>query len=80
MYVWVFRIKFAFNKEDNTVYPYHNKIKQRIRNGELVRIEKGEGEYALVFVFSTPPFIRPVKYSALWRYEKILDKIYPFIE
>ena len=59
------------------MYPYHNRIKQRIKNGELVRIEKGSGEYALVFVFSTPPFTRPIKPSALWRYEDIL-KSYRF--
>lgn len=47
------------------MYPYHNRIKQRIRAGELVdhyftddypRI----GE-ALVLVFSTAPFLRPIR-------------------
>lgn len=46
------------------MYPYHNRIRQRISNGELVdhyftdsypRI----GE-ALVLVFNTAPFLRPV--------------------
>lgn len=47
------------------MYPYHNRIKQRIQNGELIdhyytanypRI----GE-ALVLVFKTEPFIRPIR-------------------
>ena len=47
------------------MYPYHNRIHQRIRAGELIdhyftttypRI----GE-ALVLVFSTPPFKRPIR-------------------
>lgn len=47
------------------MYPYHNKIKQRIHAGELVdhyftdsypRI----GE-VLVLVFSTAPFLRPIR-------------------
>lgn len=47
------------------MYPYHNKIKQRIRAGELV------GHYftdnyqrigeALVLVFNTVPFLRPIR-------------------
>lgn len=47
------------------MYPYHNCIRQRINNGELVdhyftdsypRIGK-----ALVLVFSTAPFLRPIR-------------------
>lgn len=47
------------------MYPYHNKIKQRIRNGELIdwfytdtypRIGT-----ALVLVFSTEPHRRPIR-------------------
>lgn len=47
------------------MYPYHNRIKQRIRNGEL------SGHYftdnyprigtALVLVFNTYPFERPIR-------------------
>lgn len=56
------------------MYPYHNLIRQRIRNGELVdhyftdnypRI----GE-ALVLVFSTPPFKRPIRPH---RWEEYVD-------
>ena len=53
------------------MYPYHNRILQRIKNGELVEVKKGEGAYALVLVFSTYPYLRPIKYAALYRYEKI---------
>lgn len=47
------------------MYPYHNKIKQRIRNGELVGYEfvqdyPGIGE-ALVLKFNTEPFVRPIR-------------------
>lgn len=47
------------------MYPYHNRIKQRINNGELVshyftenypRISK-----ALVLVFNTYPFEQPIR-------------------
>lgn len=61
------------------MYPYHNRIKQRIHNGELVdhyytadypRI----GE-ALVLVFSAPPFLRPVRPHRWAEYEAILGGI-----
>ena len=47
------------------MYPYHNKIKQRIRAGELVRYEYVAnypriGE-ALVLYFSTLPPMRPIR-------------------
>ena len=47
------------------MYPYHNKIKQRIRAGELVDyyftdIYPWIGE-ALVLVFNTEPFFRPIR-------------------
>lgn len=58
------------------MYPYHNRIKQRIANGELVdhfytddypRIGK-----ALVLVFRTEPMFRPVRPHKWGEYEKIL--------
>lgn len=55
------------------MYPYHNRIKQRIANGELIGIEQGTGEFAIVFIFSTPPFMRPIRTHALWRYADILN-------
>ena len=47
------------------MYPYHNRIRQRIRAGELVDHYftdnyPGIGE-ALVLVFSTQPFKRPIR-------------------
>lgn len=47
------------------MYPYHNHIKQRIANGELVGYEfvedyPGIGE-ALVLKFNTYPPLRPVR-------------------
>lgn len=54
------------------MYPYHNRCIQRIKNGELINIEEGEGEYAIVLIFKTPPFRRPIKRISLYRYEKIL--------
>lgn len=57
------------------MYPYHNRIKQRIRNGELVGIEPSKSEeYAFVFVFSTPPHTRPIRHHSVCRYEKELGK------
>jgi len=58
------------------MYPYHNRIKQRIRDGELIgyryvndypRIGK-----CLLLEFSTPPFVRPVRPERYGEYEPIL--------
>ena len=57
-------------------YGYHNHIRQRIKDGELVahyftHNYPGIGE-ALVLVFSTPPFKRPIRphrwheYADIW--------------
>lgn len=47
------------------MYPYHNRIKQRINNGELVRHYFTENYpqigKALVLVFNTYPFERPIR-------------------
>ena len=47
------------------MYPYHNRIKQRIKNGELVGRKfvdnhKGIGE-CMLLVFNTEPSIRPIR-------------------
>ncbi len=47
------------------MYPYHNRIKQRIKNGELVDFyytenRQGIGE-CLVLVFKTDPKERPIR-------------------
>lgn len=46
------------------MYPYHNKIKQRIKNGELIA-HKFVDDYpnigeCLLLIFNAPPFTRPI--------------------
>lgn len=58
------------------MYPYHNKIKQRIRNGELIGYRYVDdypriGE-CLLLEFSTPPFVRPVRPERYGEYMEIL--------
>ena len=60
------------------MYPYHNRILQRIANGELVGYYEEQnypkiGE-CIVLVFSTSPRLRPIRPHAFWRYEKILGE------
>ena len=59
-------------------YNYHNKIKQRIRNGELIdhyftdnypRIGK-----AMVLVFSSPPFLRPIRPYRFEEYKELIGR------
>ncbi len=59
------------------MYPYHNKIKQRISNGELVGYEFVE-KYknispCLLLHFNTEPRIRPVREHRFAEYKQILD-------
>ena len=58
------------------MYPYHNRIKQRIKAGELadhyfIDSYPGIGE-ALVLVFTTAPFLRPVRPHRYAEYVEIL--------
>lgn len=58
------------------MYPYHNKIKQRIKNGELVSFEFVE-KYknispCLVLYFRTEPFIRPIREHRFSEYRQLL--------
>lgn len=58
------------------MYPYHNKVKKRIRNGELIGYEfidsyKNIGECLLLY-FSTEPFIRPIRPHKYHEYTDIL--------
>lgn len=60
------------------MYSYHNRIKQRINNGELVDHYFTEnypriGE-ALVLVFNTEPFFRPIRPHKYVEYVDILAK------
>lgn len=58
------------------MYPYHNQIKKRIKNNELIGYEfaddyRGIGE-ALVLYFCTNPYIRVIRPSAYEEYVDIL--------
>lgn len=61
------------------MYPYHNRIKQRIREGELADYEfvddyPGIGE-ALVLKFNTFPPVRPIRPHRWAEYEGILREM-----
>ena len=61
------------------MYPYHNKIKQRIRNNELVRYEYVE-EYngispCLLLHSETEPKIKPIREHRFEEYEKLLKEL-----
>ena len=60
------------------MYPYHNRIKQRIRAGELInyRFEKNYpriGE-CMVLEFCTHPQFRPVRLRSLAGYISVMDE------
>lgn len=55
------------------MYSYHGRIRQRIKNGELRGIIKGDGEFAIILLFNTYPFTRPIRERALYRYEAELS-------
>lgn len=58
------------------MYSYHNRIKQRIRNGELVSHHKADNYpgigLALVLVFNTPPFLRPIRPHKWDEYKEVI--------
>jgi len=59
------------------MYPYHNKIKQRIRNGELLGFEFVE-KYknitpCLVLFFKTEPYIKPIRGHRFAEYRTFLE-------
>ena len=58
------------------MYPYHNKIKQRIKNGELLRYEYVD-KYknispCLLLYFDTEPHTKPIREHRFAEYEEIL--------
>lgn len=60
------------------MYPYHNKIKQRIANKELVKYEYVK-EYngispCMLLHFDTEPKIRPIRDHKFSMYEKLINK------
>lgn len=60
------------------MYPYHNKIKQRISNDELVGFEYVDKykqiQPALLLYFRTQPYIRPIREHRFEEYEEILKE------
>lgn len=60
------------------MYPYHNKIKQRIKNGELVGYDFVDSYNkigkCLVLHFSTTPYQRPIRPHRYQEYETILKE------
>lgn len=58
------------------MYPYHNKIKQRIKNGELIKYEFVERykniSPCLLLHFSTEPHVRPIREHRFSEYKQIL--------
>lgn len=61
------------------MYPYHNKIKQRINDNELVRYEYVDNykniSPCLLLHFSTEPKIRPIREHRFKEYEEILKMV-----
>ena len=60
------------------MYPYHNKIKQRIKNNELIRYEYLDKYKSispcLLLHFETEPKLRPIREHRFEEYEGILKK------
>ena len=59
------------------MYPYHNKIKQRIKNKELLSYEYVERykniSPCLLLYFETEPKTRPIRAHRFKEYEAILN-------
>lgn len=61
------------------MYSYHNRIKQRINNKELIRYEYVD-EYkdispCLLLHFETEPKIRPIREHVFEMYEKLFNEL-----
>jgi hypothetical protein len=54
------------------MYPYHNRIQQRIKNKELVNYK--DISPCLLLYFSTEPKIRPIREHRFKQYEDLLKK------
>jgi hypothetical protein len=64
------------------MYPYHNRIKQRINNNELTGFEYVD-EYnginpCMLLYFDTEPRVLPIRSYRFEEYEKILKQKYNF--
>lgn len=63
------------------MYPYHNRIKQRIAAGELIgaKFEKkypGVGE-CLLLIFNTAPHLRPIRPYRYPEYREVIERMIP---
>ena len=60
------------------MYPYHNTIKQRIRNRELVKYEYVDTykniSPCLLLYFNTNPNLRPIRKHKFQEYQALLDE------
>ena len=61
------------------MYPYHNKIKMRIKNKELIRYEYVESynniSPCLLLYFETEPKIRPIREHRFAEYEDLFKTL-----
>lgn len=61
------------------MYPYHNKIKQRIKQQELIRYEYVDRYKniapCLLLHFSTEPKIRPIRQHRFKEYEELFAEL-----
>jgi len=61
------------------MYPYHNKVKQRILNNELAYYEYVDSykkiSPCLLLHFDTEPKIRPIREHRFQEYEELLKNI-----
>lgn len=59
------------------MYPYHNKIKKRIKQGELVSYEFVDRykniSPCLLLHFDTKPYVRPIREHRFEEYSNILE-------
>ncbi len=59
------------------MYPYHNKIKQRIKNNELIRYEFVDHykniSPCLLLYFKTEPYIKPIREHRFAEYTLLLN-------
>lgn len=59
------------------MYSYHNTIKKRIKQGELIEIKRvKEKDFAFVFIFSTSPHTRPIRHKSVYKYKEILEEYF----
>ena len=61
------------------MYPYHNKIKSRINNNELIKHEYVD-KYknispCLLLYFNTEPYLRPIREHRFEEYETIFKTL-----